>query len=100
MDDFCTPEQIANHFGISERRVRADARRTGFCRIVGNKMFLTQSDVDGLLEFWRPKPVEPRLPGRSGGISDYQRLVAFREEQALAHLGKAASKGRTTRKRS
>lgn len=52
---FYTPAQIAEHFSVSERTVRADARAHGCCRIVGNRIFLTEQDLSSLLEVWRVK---------------------------------------------
>ena len=57
-----SPNELAKHLGISARRVRNDARRFGLCHVVGNKMFLTQADIDGLMEAWRPKPQIAPVP--------------------------------------
>ncbi len=50
------PEELARHMGWSLRRVKALARRIGACRIMGNRMTLTQADVDAILEESRPCP--------------------------------------------
>lgn len=53
-----TPEDLAKHLGWSERRVRDKARELGACRILGNRMIFTQSDVDAILEATRPCPLK------------------------------------------
>lgn len=51
-----TPEQVASHVGWSPRKLREFAREIGACRILGNRMVLTQSDIDAILEASRPCP--------------------------------------------
>lgn len=46
LPDTISPEDLAQHMGWSLRRVKALARGLGACRILGNRMTLTQSDVD------------------------------------------------------
>jgi len=83
-------EDLAMHLGISERRLRHDARATGNCHVVGKKMFLTEPDVDRLLEHWRPEAhVRPRSPGVSPS-GDYQTLLAMRRLTAAKKAGRRA----------
>ncbi|WP_375450592.1 hypothetical protein [uncultured Devosia sp.] len=97
-----SPAQVAQHFGVSERRVRSDARRHGCCRIVGNRIFLTREDLDALLEIWRAtpapsvKPNTPRLP--VGSYDDLVKLRGVTSEDALRHLEKAMDRGRKAKR--
>jgi hypothetical protein len=54
--EYMTPEQFAQHFGWSARKVREIARGLGACRIIGNRMVLIQKDIDAILEASRPCP--------------------------------------------
>lgn len=45
-----TPETVAEHLGISERRLRDMARQLGACRVIGNRMILTEGDVQLIME--------------------------------------------------
>lgn len=80
-----TPDQIAKHFGWSPRKVREFAREIGACRILGNKMVLTQEDLDALIEASKPAPlprrnvVTPTHPVYPMG--SYAELVKLREKQ-------------------
>lgn len=83
LPDYWTPEDIAAHFGLSARQVRADARRLGCCRLVGNRMFLVAEDLKDLLMAWQPSA--------SGGkeksnprVGDYETLRALRHLEKLA----------------
>lgn len=58
-----TPAQLAKQLGWSERRVRETARGLGACRVLGNRMILTEGDVavikavaDGELDDPGPAP--------------------------------------------
>ncbi len=55
-----TPEQVASHIGWSPRKLREFAREIGACRILGNRMVLTLSDIDAILEASRPCPSPPK----------------------------------------
>lgn len=66
-----TPEEVAAHFGWSERKLREKARAIGACHILGNRMVLTEKDVAQLLEATRPQ-VQPNP------LSGYQRLLKLR----------------------
>ena len=52
------PEEIAQRFGWSARRVRSEAKRLGACLVMGNRMMLTEQDVLTLME-------EQRCPSSS-----------------------------------
>ena len=45
-----TPEALAKRLNWSPRRVRDLARRIGACRILGNRMTLTEEDVRAIME--------------------------------------------------
>jgi hypothetical protein len=49
------PDEVAKHFGWSVRRLREKAREIGACRLLGNKMVMTTSDIEALMEATRPK---------------------------------------------
>lgn len=66
LPDTITPAAFARHMGWSERRVRQQARALGACRVLGNRMVLTQSDVETLLEAARPCPSKSSGAGRFG----------------------------------
>lgn len=51
-----TPEQVADHIGWSPRKLREFARGLGACRVLGNRMVLTQQDIDAIMEASRPCP--------------------------------------------
>src|SRR6478752_2485106 len=82
-----TPEQVAVHIGWSPRKLREFARGLGACRIMGNRMVLTQQDVDAILEASRPCPSPSTSAGTSGTTaeplkgSDYAELLAVRSGQ-------------------
>ena len=63
LPDYTTPEALAKHMGWSPRRVKATARGIGACRIMGNRMVLTQADVDAILEAARPNVNETGFDG-------------------------------------
>ncbi|WP_439625870.1 helix-turn-helix domain-containing protein [Shinella sp.] len=80
-----TPDQVAKHFGWSERKVREFAREIGACRILGNRMVFTQDDLDALIEASKPAPLSRRsvVPAtrpvlQAGGWAE---LVKLREKQ-------------------
>ena len=85
MPEMITPEEFAKRTGWSERRLREMARRLGACRIVGNRMLLTQSDVDAILEASKPEPLIPiaqqcGLP-HLGNYEDLKRLLEARSKR-------------------
>lgn len=45
-----TPEAVAAHLGVSERTLRDMARQLGACRVIGNRMILTEGDVQLIME--------------------------------------------------
>jgi hypothetical protein len=49
-----TPEQVAAHFGWSPRLLRQKVREIGACRIMGNRMVMTEADIALLLDATRP----------------------------------------------
>ena len=61
LPDSVTAKQLGEHLAISEHRLRVDARRTGFCRIVGKAMFFTQEAVDYLLLYWQPSQDDQKV---------------------------------------
>lgn len=82
-----TPEILAKHLGWSARRVRNKARELGACRISGNRMVLTQSDVDAILEESRPCPLKSTnaavfdITGAPLPNGDYAALRALRTKR-------------------
>lgn len=82
---FFTPEEVAHHFGFSPRKVREFARQIGACRILGNKMVLTQEDLDALIEALKPAPLSRRSvvsPTHTAyPMGSYAELVKLREKQ-------------------
>lgn len=81
-----TPEEVAEHFGWSARKLRQKARDLGACRLLGNRMVLLQEDVDLLLEATKPIPAPVRPPShRSKAVSlalsgpTYEELIARRK---------------------
>jgi len=83
------PEDLAKQLGWSERRIRATAKALGACRILGNRMVLTQRDVEAILEATKPCPLNStnaavfgttgaQLPG-----GDYAALVKQRQKTPL-----------------
>src|SRR5687768_16399144 len=78
-----TPEALAQHMGWSERRVRNLARTLGACRLLGNRMTLTKTDVDTILEATKcpSSSTSAARHGTSGARSmagDYEDLVRQR----------------------
>lgn len=51
-----SPEEVARHYGWSPRKVRQKVRKIGACRILGNRMVMTEADVALLLEAAKPAP--------------------------------------------
>ena len=66
LPDLITPEELAAHAGWSPRRIRQIARDLGQCRVVGNKMLLSQQDVDAIMEATRPCPSNSTSEAKSG----------------------------------
>jgi hypothetical protein len=93
-----TPDEVAKHFGWSPRKVREFAREIGACRILGNRMVLTQEDLDALIDALKPAPLYRRavkpstLPAFPTG--DYAELVKLQERQKME--SEAARKKRKT----
>lgn len=87
LPDHTTPEQLAETYGWSERRVREIARSLGACRIMGNRMVLLPDDVKAILEASRPCPLNSIDVGKSGITGarlpdgDYEVLRAFRSRK-------------------
>ena len=79
-----SPEELAQHMGWSPRRVKALARKLAACRIMGNRMALTQADVDVILEASRPCPSNSKSAVKSGTTpaplpgGDYEALRKLR----------------------
>lgn len=65
---FTTPEELAASAGWSPRRVREIARGLGACRIIGNRMVLTDADVSVILEASKPCPKSTNV-AKSGGTA-------------------------------
>lgn len=87
-----TPKALADHMGVSERRVRSLARKLGACRIFGNAMRLTEADVDAIMEAAKPCPsksidVREAISGAIGG-----RLPDIDSADLLAQLTKKPRK--------
>jgi len=58
-----TPEAVAAHLGVSERTLRDMARQLGACRMFGNRMILTEGDVQLIMEAARcPTPSTGAAP--------------------------------------
>ena len=83
------PRELAAKMGWSLRRVKAAARGLGACRVMGNRMVLTQADVDAILEASRPCPSSSKSAAKSGTIAgpspaiDYEALVRLRNAEKL-----------------
>jgi hypothetical protein len=78
-----TPDTVAAHLGVSERTLRDMARQLGACRMFGNRMILTEGDVQLIMEAARcPTPsTGAAKSGTTGGLSpggDYAALAALR----------------------
>jgi hypothetical protein len=54
LPSYTTPEELAEHLGVSERTLRERARILGACRTLGKRMILLEGDVQLLLEDLRP----------------------------------------------
>ena len=82
-----TPEQVAKHVGWSARKLREFASGLGTCRILGNRMVLTQQDVDAIMEASRPCPSLSTVAATSGTTAvrlpetDYEALRALRTKK-------------------
>ncbi len=78
------PEEVAKHLGWSPRRLREFARGLGACRILGNRMLLTQADIDAIMEASRPCPSKSTAGEKSGTtgaqlpVGGYAALLALR----------------------
>jgi hypothetical protein len=68
---------LAIKLGWSARRLKSLAREIGACPIMGNRMVLTQSDVDAILDATKPKPVRPAMSA-AGPLMTYEHLKKFR----------------------
>ncbi|MBY3590633.1 hypothetical protein HJA87_12165 [Rhizobium bangladeshense] len=76
LPEIYSPDDVAKHFGWSPRRLRSLARQIGACSIVGNKMILTEADVQLILEKSRPETVI--APPKATG--SYAELVKLRSK--------------------
>ena len=83
-----TPEELAQHLGVSERTLREQARAIGACRIIGKKMILLESDVDAIMEATRPCLSKSTSAAKSGNTGaqppegDYAALRAQRTKRS------------------
>lgn len=86
LPELITPEALAAQTGWSERRLREIARGLGACRIIGNRMLLTKTDVDAILEASRPCPSNSTDAAKSGTtvaplpVGGYEALRKLREK--------------------
>ncbi len=92
-----TPVELARETGWSERRLRELARKLGACRIVGNRMLLTQSDVDAILEASRPCPSHSTSEAKSGTTGVRLPGGSYAELQALLTKRKQSASQRTSK---
>jgi hypothetical protein len=82
-----TPDQLAQHLGVSERTLREQARNLGACRIIGKKMILLESDVDLIMEATRSCRSQYTSGAKSGTTGaplpdgDYAALQAQRKKR-------------------
>jgi hypothetical protein len=79
-----TPAALAKHMGWSQRRVRDLARRLGSCRVLGNRMVLTNDDVQAILEHSPLKSTDEAVSGITVGplpSGDYAALRALRTKK-------------------
>lgn len=60
-----TPDAVAAHLGVSERTLRDMARQLGACRMFGNKMILTEGDVQLIMEAARCPSLGKGVPAPS-----------------------------------
>jgi hypothetical protein len=83
-----TPEAFAEDYGWSPRRVRKLARELGACRVIGNRMILTDDDVTTILEASKPCPSKSTSAAQSGTTAallpagDYEALRAQRARKS------------------
>lgn len=54
LPEYATSEELAAHFGTSDRWVRSKAREIGACCIMGKKMIHLRHHVEMLLEELQP----------------------------------------------
>lgn len=93
-----TPEALAEHMGWSPRRVRKFARDLGACRIMGNRMSLTDDDVKTILEASKPCPSSSINVVKSGitagplPAGDYEALRAQRARRSPSEPLRSKSK--------
>lgn len=92
---FTTPEELAESAGWSPRRVREIARGLGACRIMGNRMVLTDEDVAAILEASRPCPSKSTVEAKSG-ITGAQLLPADGGYEALQKLRKRTERSNSS----
>jgi hypothetical protein len=60
------PEDLALHLGVSERALRAAARKIGACRELGKSMFFLDTDVIMLMEALKSCPSPSTGAAKSG----------------------------------
>lgn len=96
---FTTPEELAEQAGWSPRRVREIARGLGACRIMGNRMVLTDEDVAAILEASRPCPSKSTVEAKSGitvaplPVGGYEALRKLRSKQELSKSQPSEKRG-------
>lgn len=87
LPEYTTPDELAIHLGWSARKLKATARALGACRVLGNRMVLTRSDVEIILEATKPCPSSSSSAGKSGTTparlpgGDYEALLRLRRSQ-------------------
>lgn len=84
---YFTPAQVAEHFKISERALRLQVRQLGCCRIIGKRIFLTEDDLQLLLDSWRPQPTAPISSSSNPSVVSMLSV----QERARRHLEKRAN---------
>jgi hypothetical protein len=85
-----TPKELALEWSCSQRRIRKRARELGACRVIGKTMFLTEDDINLLLEDARPCPSDSIETVDTGGSE--APLMAADITAAREELSKIRSK--------
>jgi hypothetical protein len=95
-----TPKELADEWNCSERRIRKRARELGACHIIGNTMFLTNEDINMLLEDARPCPSDSTKTVDTGGSgAPLMANVITEAREELSKIRNRQSKSKRSSKR-
>ena len=91
LPEHTTPDELAEHLGVSKRTLREKARELGTYRVLGKNMILLDEDVSALLEALKPCHSNSASADQSGTCPAPLPVAA--SDRVLARLTDKSRKG-------